>query len=523
MKISVALTPETLTWVLTGSGNDMPVSASGTKDLKSNAASRAASKSSVSGASRSTDGKVQSKSPTSGASRSTFGKVDSGRKSDIKSNGRPRDQKTGASPGRAIPDKNVRDNWNKATFAQKRDYITAKAIDEGLPPVVAAGFAGNFFAESSYKHNAVNRGDSRKGADSVHLGQWNDERLAELHSRYGKNPTIDQQIKFAADEIRGLAGDKIAPNVMKEYNKNPNMTPREAATSIFDNFERGSKKARADSLETRQQVADQAYSALNNQQNFAPIGTIKAPSIVETVKKVPSNIPGVETFKKLGEIGRKALKGEKQSSAEIADAATSGGVDLAGVLAGPFGGVAAGFIKNKIDKEIKGLSPSQDTINAAKTWAGFAGGLLGGPLGIATGIAGASIIDAAGNPTITAGTQKPAPRISGPSDGGKLMLNGNGSPSLSLPSATIPRGGAVPLSQETPSANVEDQTNSGAVSLYDALFDPAYNPLSSTFWNGAAWNFGLVVLALSLVAFGAYSMVSKSSSTNLTVVNPGAA
>ena len=81
--------------------------------------------------------------------------------------------------------------------------------------------------ESGGKHNIV----SRDGHNSYGLAQWTGTRKARLFSKYGTNPTVNQQLEYLWDELNST--EKGALNALR------NTTTVEDATKVFmQKFER---------------------------------------------------------------------------------------------------------------------------------------------------------------------------------------------------------------------------------------------------------------------------------------------
>ena len=100
-------------------------------------------------------------------------------------------------------------------------------MNKGLTKNQAKGIYGNIMQESGGKHNIV----SRDGHNSYGLAQWTGTRKARLFSKYGTNPTINQQLEYLWDELNST--EKSALNALR------NTTTVEDATKVFmQKFER---------------------------------------------------------------------------------------------------------------------------------------------------------------------------------------------------------------------------------------------------------------------------------------------
>ena len=100
-------------------------------------------------------------------------------------------------------------------------------MNKGLTKNQAKGIYGNIMQESGGKHNIV----SRDGHNSYGLAQWTGTRKARLFSKYGTNPTVNQQLEYLWDELNST--EKNALNALR------NTTTVEDATRVFmQKFER---------------------------------------------------------------------------------------------------------------------------------------------------------------------------------------------------------------------------------------------------------------------------------------------
>ena len=100
-------------------------------------------------------------------------------------------------------------------------------MNKGLTKNQAKGIYGNIMQESGGKHNIV----SRDGHNSYGLAQWTGTRKARLFSKYGTNPTVNQQLEYLWDELNST--EKSALNALR------NTTTVADATKVFmQKFER---------------------------------------------------------------------------------------------------------------------------------------------------------------------------------------------------------------------------------------------------------------------------------------------
>ena len=96
-------------------------------------------------------------------------------------------------------------------------YITDYFVRSGVHPEAAKGAVAGLYSESKLDPNAVGpviQGRVKVGAEG--LAQWLGPRRKELHKRYGKNSTLDQQLEFILWELRG--GDAGGRSVLSQTN-----------------------------------------------------------------------------------------------------------------------------------------------------------------------------------------------------------------------------------------------------------------------------------------------------------------
>lgn len=100
-------------------------------------------------------------------------------------------------------------------------------MNKGLTKNQAKGIYGNIMQESGGKPNIV----SRDGYNSYGLAQWTGPRKARLFSKYGTNPTVNQQLEYLWSELNST--EKGALNALR------NTSTVEDATKVFmQKFER---------------------------------------------------------------------------------------------------------------------------------------------------------------------------------------------------------------------------------------------------------------------------------------------
>lgn len=100
-------------------------------------------------------------------------------------------------------------------------------MNKGLTKNQAKGIYGNIMQESGGKHNIV----SRDGHNSYGLAQWTGTRKTRLFSKYGTNPTVNQQLEYLWDELNST--EKGALNALRNTS-----TVADATKVFMQKFER---------------------------------------------------------------------------------------------------------------------------------------------------------------------------------------------------------------------------------------------------------------------------------------------
>lgn len=85
------------------------------------------------------------------------------------------------------------------------EFIINYFVNKGLTRIQAKGIYGNLMQESSGNIQAV----SSDGHNSYGLAQWTGPRKQRLFSRYGTNPTIEQQLDFLWWELNNTHKDAL--------------------------------------------------------------------------------------------------------------------------------------------------------------------------------------------------------------------------------------------------------------------------------------------------------------------------
>lgn len=136
-----------------------------------------------------------------------------------------RNQKKEGFAGWNLPEQNTQEISDDRTPTSSQ--IVNFFMNKGLTKNQAKGIYGNIMQESGGKHNIV----SRDGHNSYGLAQWTGTRKARLFSKYGTNPTVNQQLEYLWDELNST--EKNALNALR------NTTTVEDATKVFmQKFER---------------------------------------------------------------------------------------------------------------------------------------------------------------------------------------------------------------------------------------------------------------------------------------------
>lgn len=113
---------------------------------------------------------------------------------DKKEDGGPVDTDKGYGEGKYVVDPGRSDNNKMVVYDEIWDYLTEK---KGIPQTQAVGILANIAAESG--------GDTETlgAAGDFGIQQWLGPRNKELQRRYGKKPTLTQQLDYLVDEYQG--------------------------------------------------------------------------------------------------------------------------------------------------------------------------------------------------------------------------------------------------------------------------------------------------------------------------------
>lgn len=113
---------------------------------------------------------------------------------DKKEDGGPVDTGKGYGEGKYVVDPRRSDNNKMVVYDEIWDYLTEK---KGIPQTQAVGILANIAAESGGDTEALG------AAGDFGIQQWLGPRKKELQRRYGKKPTLTQQLDYLVDEYQG--------------------------------------------------------------------------------------------------------------------------------------------------------------------------------------------------------------------------------------------------------------------------------------------------------------------------------
>lgn len=119
-------------------------------------------------------------------------KIDGG--IDKKDSGGPVNSGLAYGNGKYVVDPNRSDDSKMIVYDEIWDYLTEK---KGIPQTQAVGILANIAAESGGDTTALG------AAGDFGIQQWLGPRKKELQKRYGKKPTLTQQLDYLVDEYQG--------------------------------------------------------------------------------------------------------------------------------------------------------------------------------------------------------------------------------------------------------------------------------------------------------------------------------
>lgn len=140
-------------------------------------------------------------------------------------------------------------------------YIESFLQRAGITPEQARGVTAGLHAESGLNPNAVNPTSGAYG-----IGQWLGPRKRALFARYGRNPSLDQQLAFLVSELQG--GDRGGPSVLRQT------TADHALLAFVANFLRPGPGALGDIRRGRSYLGSAGALAGNRARSGVTIGSV---------------------------------------------------------------------------------------------------------------------------------------------------------------------------------------------------------------------------------------------------------
>lgn len=119
-------------------------------------------------------------------------------------------------------------------------------LDRGFSNDEAAAITGNIYAESTFNPQAVNSSSKAYG-----LMQWLGDRKNKLHSEYGDNPSLDNQLDYIAWELQG--GNKYESGQFKKAMRGKTLEDKTLGFAKY--VERPSPKEIKESMNRRNNYA----------------------------------------------------------------------------------------------------------------------------------------------------------------------------------------------------------------------------------------------------------------------------
>lgn len=132
--------------------------------------------------------------PESGRDALIRNAITSKNKLEDKKDGGPVDSGRSYGDGEYVVDPRRSENNKMAVYDEIWDYLTEK---KGIPQTQAIGILSNIAAESGGDTEALG------AAGDFGIQQWLGPRKKELQRRYGKKPTLTQQLDYLVDEYQG--------------------------------------------------------------------------------------------------------------------------------------------------------------------------------------------------------------------------------------------------------------------------------------------------------------------------------
>lgn len=146
-------------------------------------------------------------------------------------------------------------NINLSALAGPEQAAAAALNSYGIPPVVVAGFLGNFRAEGGYT------GAQGDGGASGGIAQWQGPRRENFRAMMGKDPTeasVEEQMQYVKWELDNPTHPTVGMTVRQRDAILNASTPEEAARLIDQHYERSSGQHRG----RRVSAAKEIFSAM---------------------------------------------------------------------------------------------------------------------------------------------------------------------------------------------------------------------------------------------------------------------
>lgn len=160
--------------------------------------------------------------PESGKEALVRNAIMSKNKLENKEDGGPVDTGRDYGSGKYVIDPNRSEDNKMAVYDEIWDYLTDK---KGIPQTQAIGILSNIAAES--------RGDTEALGTAGDFGiqQWLGPRKKELQRRYGKKPTLTQQLDYLVDEYQGRV-----PGLGWNYINQGKFFDKDAQGNVYDYY-----------------------------------------------------------------------------------------------------------------------------------------------------------------------------------------------------------------------------------------------------------------------------------------------
>lgn len=169
-----------------------------------------------------TKAKYDSPLPESGKDALIRNAIMSKNKLENKEDGGPVDTGRDYGSGKYVIDPNRSEDNKMAVYDEIWDYLTDK---KGIPQTQAIGILANIAAESGGDTTALG------AAGDFGIQQWLGPRKKELQRRYGKKPTLTQQLDYLVDEYQG----KI-PGLGWNYINQGKFFDKDAQGNVYDYY-----------------------------------------------------------------------------------------------------------------------------------------------------------------------------------------------------------------------------------------------------------------------------------------------